>query len=120
MTLEQCGEACTNSTECCSFEWSPSREVCGFNKGCIPTHVQYKDNIFCIPNDKSKITHVKYCYKVRYLLFQPLVISPLVLLVARIRGRLLQERMFSRTVLRRRKRSIGKLLLVRLGLGQNW
>ena len=54
MTLEQCGEACTNSTECCSFEWSPSREVCGFNKGCIPTHVQYKDNIFCIPNDKSK------------------------------------------------------------------
>ena len=52
-TIRFCGEACSNSTDCCSFQFSPSREICGFNKGCVPTHVQFQDNICCIPNEKG-------------------------------------------------------------------
>ena len=52
-TIGYCAEACSNSTDCCSFEFSPSREICSFNKGCVPTHVQFQDNICCIPNEKG-------------------------------------------------------------------
>ena len=47
-TMTDCGAECTNTTECCSFEFSYTSRLCNLNTDCAPTHVKYSDYYNCI------------------------------------------------------------------------
>merc|ERR1719357_1579329 len=47
-TMIECGEKCSNNTECCSFEFSYSTRLCNLNRDCAPSSVKSGDYFFCI------------------------------------------------------------------------
>ena len=45
--IDTCAGHCDNTTNCCSFEYSPKEMFCNLNAECKPTAPVYKDEVFC-------------------------------------------------------------------------
>eukprot|EP00092_Neocalanus_flemingeri_P012747 GFUD01013736.1.p1 GENE.GFUD01013736.1~~GFUD01013736.1.p1 ORF type:complete len:403 (-),score=79.02 GFUD01013736.1:170-1258(-) len=52
-SLAGCGEECSNTKECCSFEFSVTFGLCNLNRDCQPSKIPYKDYYFCIQNKEG-------------------------------------------------------------------
>eukprot|EP00092_Neocalanus_flemingeri_P012265 GFUD01013221.1.p1 GENE.GFUD01013221.1~~GFUD01013221.1.p1 ORF type:complete len:589 (+),score=124.60 GFUD01013221.1:122-1768(+) len=52
-SLAGCGEECSNTKECCSFEFSVTSGLCNLNRDCQPSKIPYKDYYFCIQNKEG-------------------------------------------------------------------
>jgi len=51
--MGQCAEFCSQTTKCCSFEYSFEHRMCNLNKECKPTNGQFQDFVFCVKNKKG-------------------------------------------------------------------
>ena len=57
-SLDGCGKACSEESNCCSFEYSFSKKICNLNIDCEPTSPRYQDYVFCSKNDGKGILKV--------------------------------------------------------------
>ena len=42
-----CSNRCMHMSDCCSFEYSPTKKRCNLNRDCEPTESAYQDYAFC-------------------------------------------------------------------------
>ena len=70
-----CARRCDANSKCCSFEYSPKREMCNLNSECQPTSPEFEDFDFCV-----KGISIIFRKPLKLFIFEhcsPLVVTPL-------------------------------------------
>ena len=60
-SIEKCADLCSyNQTDCCVFEYSPSKTECQLHRKCVPDScVPFDDYVFC---QSSKLDVIFLCF----------------------------------------------------------